>query len=109
MTKGYRWLLIGPESPPPRPPATPSPAPVTAPAIDGDEHHLFVRGEESIRITIHGGRRALNIFGPGRSQKRHTFTNGNDLEQFLVAYVRSILDSGWERFGVAERRTGSRR
>jgi len=103
MTRGYRWL-IGNE-----PPLAPHPGSSASQALqDAEEIHLFVRGYESIRILIRRSTKSLQVFGPGRLQKHHEFTKTADLEEFLKAYEKSVLESGWTLLDVTDRRIANR-
>ena len=68
---------------------------------------LFVRGEESIRITTSPAG-ALLIFGPGEANQSHDFTDTAALTQFLESYQQRLLNDGWVLAIVAERRQGDR-
>jgi|SRR5688572_32995953 hypothetical protein len=100
MTRGYTWLLIGAESARPAPASTRrSPDPQS-----GEEIRLFVRGQESIRITMHPSSMTLHVFGPGRTQKSHEFTSAADFREFLDSFGQQMLASGWTLLDVADRR-----
>ena len=104
MTRSYRWLLIGDEhSPAPHPGSNASPA-----LPDAEEIHLFVRGYESIRILIRPATKTVQVFGPGRVQKLQEFTRTTELEEFLKAYERGMLESGWTLLDVTDRRIANR-
>jgi hypothetical protein len=95
MTKGYKWLLIGRESGRSR----------RSPGGQSDEEiRLFVRGEESIRITTHPPSMTLQVFGPGRLQKSHEFTSAADFGEFLNSFGQQMLANGWTLLDVADRR-----
>ena len=64
---------------------------------------LFVRGEESIRLTT-SPTGTLLIFGPGDAQQSFDFTEATTLTQFLESYQQRLLDDGWVLAIVAERR-----
>jgi hypothetical protein len=103
MTRGYRWL-IGNE-----PPAAPHRGSSASAALaDAEEIHLFVRGHESIRILIRPSTKSVQVFGPGRLQKLQEFTGTADLEEFLKAYEKSMLESGWTLLDVTDRRIANR-
>ena len=99
MTRGYTWLLIGPESPRPASDAQPPSA-----APDEEEVRLFARGEESVRITTHKPSLTLHVFGPGRVQKSHDFASTAALGEFLQSFERQMLGSGWTLLDVPDRR-----
>ena len=104
MTRSYRWLLIGDEHP-----AVPHPGSNASPALpDAEEIHLFVRGYESIRILIRPSTKSVQVFGPGRMQKLQEFTKTADLEDFLKAYEKSVLETGWTLLDVTDRRIANR-
>ena len=103
MTRSYRWL-IGNE-----PPLAPHPGSHASPALqDAEEIHLFVRGYESIRILIRPSTNSVQIFGPGRLQKLQEFTRTAELEEFLKAYEKGVLESGWTLLDVTDRRIANR-
>ena len=64
---------------------------------------LFVRGEESIRLTT-SPTGTLLIFGPGDTHQACDFTDATTLTQFLESYQQRLLDDGWVLAIVAERR-----
>jgi hypothetical protein len=64
---------------------------------------LFVRGEESIRITT-GPQGTLRIFGPRDASQSCDFTDAASLEQFVESYRQRLLNDGWVLAIVAERR-----
>ena len=64
---------------------------------------LFVRGEESIRITT-GPQGTLRIFGPRDANQSCDFGDAISLEQFVDSYKQRLLDDGWGLAIVAERR-----
>jgi hypothetical protein len=68
---------------------------------------LFVRGEESIRITT-GPQRTLRIFGPRDASQSCDFSDAASLEQFLESYQQRLLNDGWVLAIVAERRQGEK-
>jgi hypothetical protein len=73
-----------------------------------DHTLLFTRGQESIRIAIRSMSMSLQIFGPGRQQTLHDFGGPSELEDFLDAYEREILQNGWTRHQPPERRIANR-
>jgi hypothetical protein len=76
--------------------------------MDHDAHAwLFVRGEESIRITT-GPARTLLIFGPGEARQSCDFTDAAALTHFLESYQQRLLDDGWILGIIAERRRPDR-
>jgi hypothetical protein len=76
--------------------------------ISADETHLFARGQESIRITIHRATMTLHVFGPGRLQKLHEFATQADLAEFLRSYEDGVVKNGWRLLDVDDRRLASR-
>jgi len=102
MTKGYTWLLRGREK------ARSAPAGTRlSPDAQGDEEiRLFVRGDESIRITTHPSSMTLQVFGPGRVQKSHEFTSAADFGEFLGSLRQQMMAGGWTLLDVADRRQG---
>jgi hypothetical protein len=64
---------------------------------------LFVRGEESIRITT-APQGTLRIFGPRDASQSCDFTDATSLEQFVESYRQRLLNDGWVLAVVAERR-----
>ena len=107
MHKDYRWLLIGPEQPGQARSSPPSPI-SSLPPQEGDEIHLFSRGQESTRITIRPRTRTLHVCGPGRLQKLHEFSSAAECAEFLEVYERSLVDNGWTLLDVSERRVAGR-
>jgi hypothetical protein len=107
MHKDYRWLLIGPEQAGHARSSQPSSV-TTLPPQEGDEIHLFARGQESTRITIRPRTRTLQVCGPGRVQKLHEFPSETELTEFLQSFERSLVDNGWTLLGVNERRIAGR-
>jgi len=104
MNKDYRWLLIGPEqSRSPQPSSNSS-----LPPQEGDEIHLFARGQASIRILIRPTTKTLHVFGPGRVQKLHEFASATELADFLESYERGVVENGWTLLDVNERRVAGR-
>jgi hypothetical protein len=100
MTKGYTWFLTGPEHK--RAAALDAQSPS---AISSTEAvRLFVRGDESVRITTHNRTLSLSVFGPGRVQKVHEFTSTEALAEFLESFEQQMLGNGWMLLDVADRR-----
>jgi hypothetical protein len=100
MTKGYTWLLLGRESARSNPANTRrSPA-----AKEGEEIRLFVRGDESIRITMNPSAMTAHVFGPGRLQKSHEFSSAADFGEFLDSLGQQMMAGGWTLLDVADRR-----
>jgi hypothetical protein len=64
---------------------------------------LFVRGEESIRVTA-TPTGSLLIFGPGDAHQSFDFTEAATLTQFMESYQQRLLGDGWVLAIVAERR-----
>lgn len=72
--------------------------------MDHEAHAwLFVRGEESIRITT-GPQGTLRIFGPMDASQSCDFSDAASLEQFVASYQQRLLNDGWVLAIVAERR-----
>ncbi len=107
MHKDYRWLLIGPEQPGQTRSSQPS-SNSSLPPQEGDEIHLFARGQESIRITIRPTTNTLQVCGPGRVQKLHEFSSATELADFLQSYERGVVDDGWTLLDLNERRVAGR-
>jgi hypothetical protein len=99
MTRGYTWLLIGPDSTRSAPAHTQGP-----PVPNGEEVRLFARGEESVRVTTHSATLTLHVFGPGRFQKSHDFGTAAALGEFLESFEQQMLSSGWALLDVPDRR-----
>jgi hypothetical protein len=99
MTKGYTWLLIAPEQ---KRAAASDPQSPGVP--DAEAIRLFVRGDESIRITTHNRTLSLSVFGPGRVQKVHEFTTTAALGEFLQTFEQQMLGNGWMLLDVTDRR-----
>ena len=97
--KGYTWLLLGRESARPTPVNT-----RRSPNVEGEEIRLFVRGDESIRITTHPPSMTARVFGPGRLQKSHEFTTAADFGKFLDSLGQQMMAGGWTLLDVADRR-----
>ena len=104
MTRSYRWLLIGDEHPSAPYPGSKAPPPLPK----AEEIHLFVRGYESIRILIRPSTKSVQVFGPGRVQTLQEFTSTADLEEFLQAYEKDVLENGWTLLDVTDRRLANR-
>ena len=100
MTKGYTWLLTGTEQK--RAAAADPTSPLAAANTEGVR--LFVRGDESVRITTHNRMLSLSVFGPGRVQKVHEFTSTTALGEFLESFEQQMLGNGWMLLDVADRR-----
>ena len=66
---------------------------------------LFVRGEESIRLTT-SPTGTLLIFGPRDAHQSCDFTDATTLAQFVESYQQRLLGDGWVLAIVAERRQG---
>jgi hypothetical protein len=64
---------------------------------------LFVRGDESIRLTT-GPQGTLRIFGPRDASQSFDFSDAASLEQFLESFQQRLLNDGWVLAIVAERR-----
>lgn len=69
---------------------------------------LFVRGEESIRITRHPTRTTLRVYGPGLLQNSHEFESTASLEKFRQSYEERVLRNGWVLLKVTDRRASGR-
>jgi hypothetical protein len=102
MKKGYTWLLRGRESA-----RSASANTRRSPnAEEGEEIRLFVRGDESIRITTHPLSMTAHVFGPGRLQKSHEFASAADFGEFLGSLRQQMMAGGWTLLDVADRRQG---
>ena len=98
--KGYTWLLFGRESG-----RSASAHTRRSPnAEEGEEIRLFVRGDESIRITTHPPSMTARVFGPGRLQKSHEFASAADLGKFLDSLGQQMMAGGWTLLDVTDRR-----
>ena len=100
MTKGYTWLLLGRGS-------ARSASAHTRRSSDtegGEEIRLFVRGDESVRITTHPSAMTAHVFGPGRQQKSHEFSSAADFGEFLDSLGQQMMAGGWTLLDVADRR-----
>ena len=76
--------------------------------MDHEAHAwLFVRGEESIRITT-GPQGTLRIFGPRDASQSLDFTDAASLGHFVESYQQRLLSDGWVLAIVAERRQGDK-
>jgi hypothetical protein len=100
MTKGYTWLLRGPDQK--RAAALDAQSPSAIPNTEAVR--LFVRGDESVRLTTHNRTLSLSVFGPGRVQKVHEFTSTAALGEFLESFEQQMLGNGWMLLDVADRR-----
>ena len=69
---------------------------------------LFVRGEESIRITRAPSGARLLTFGPREAHQSYDFAGSASLEQFLQEYQQRLLNDGWVLAIVSERRQSER-
>ena len=69
---------------------------------------LFVRGEESIRITTTPKGGTLLIYGPREANQSYDFADAASLTQFLESYQERLLNDGWKLAIVAERRQPDR-
>jgi hypothetical protein len=69
---------------------------------------LFVRGEESIRMTTKPTGGTLLIFGPGEANQSYDFLDAAALRTFLESYQERLLNDGWVLAIVAERRQPDR-
>jgi hypothetical protein len=65
---------------------------------------LFMRGEQSIRVTRAPSGARLLTFGPGEAHQAYDFAGNASLEQFLQEYQQRLLDDGWLLAIVSERR-----
>jgi hypothetical protein len=99
MKKGYTWLLRGRKSA-----RSASAHTRRSPNVEGEEIRLFVRGDESIRITAHPPSMTAHVFGPGRLQKSHEFTSAADYGEFLDSLGQQMMAGGWTLLDVADRR-----
>jgi len=101
MTKGYTWLLMARE----KAQSAPAGSRRSPDAQGGEEIRLFVRGDESIRITTHPPS-MIHVFGPGRVQKSHEFASAAEFGKFLDSFGQQMQASGWTLLDVTERRQG---
>jgi hypothetical protein len=65
---------------------------------------LFVRGEQSIRITRASTGMRLLTYGPADAKHSHDFTSAPSLEEFLESYQQRLKNEGWVLAIIAERR-----
>ena len=65
---------------------------------------LFVRGEQSIRITRASTGKRLLTYGPADAKHSHDFTSAASLEEFLESYQQRLKNDGWVLAIVSERR-----
>jgi hypothetical protein len=69
---------------------------------------LFVRGDESIRITTTPTGGTLLIYGPREANQSYDFGDAGGRRQFLESYQERLLNDGWVLAIVAERRQPDR-
>ena len=65
---------------------------------------LFIRGDESIRITRFPTALTLLIHGPGHAEHSHKFESRASLEDFQQCHEQRLLSAGWMLVEVADRR-----
>jgi len=68
---------------------------------------LFVRGEESIRISSPTSATLLAC-GPGIAKRAYNFDNPASMQEFLQSYQERLLSEGWVLAALAERRESER-
>ena len=98
----------------PQSPAAISEARHTAPCDETDplqgeplvEARLFVRGEESIRITTDPATTTLLVYGPGLFQNSYKFDSTVSLDELRQSYEQRVLRGGW--VDAADRRASGR-
>jgi len=65
---------------------------------------LFVRSDESIRVTRDSTGLVLLVCGPGSAEHSHHFDSEASLEDFRAWYEQRLDSEGWALKGVVERR-----
>lgn len=123
MARGYRWLLVGPEQPArsrSKRPKARSQAGAKGSKAGGstvsgtnglskseDRHaetRLFLRGDESVLLTVYPSRLTVYVLGPGHTQEMHEFESADAFTEFLEHYEDEALEAGWKKLGVPDRR-----
>jgi hypothetical protein len=69
------------------------------------EAWLFVRGEESVRMTRLPLGATLLVCGPGHAEHSHHFDSEASLEEFRRWYEQRLFSEGWAVQGTVERRS----
>jgi len=69
---------------------------------------LFVRGEDSIRITTAPTGGALVVYGPREANQSYDFADAGSRRQLRASYQERLLNDGWVLAIVAERRQPDR-
>ncbi|HEY6362571.1 MAG TPA: hypothetical protein VIX63_15775 [Vicinamibacterales bacterium] len=76
------------------------------PRLHAPASWLFVKGEETVWI-LRPEDFVLLIYGPGPTQKRHTFDGEASMEGFHVWLAEELMSSGWILWGIdRDRRSG---
>lgn len=65
---------------------------------------LFVRGDESVRISRPVAARAVFVCGPGRKVDMQSFDSPESLGTFLAASLTNLEKHGWSRLATVDRR-----
>lgn len=65
---------------------------------------LFLREDESIRVTRDSTAFMLLMCGPGSAEHSHHFDSEATLEEFLAWYEQRLESEGWILKGAIERR-----
>jgi hypothetical protein len=65
---------------------------------------LYVRGEQSIRITRTPSGTGLVSYGPRRAEKHYEFASAAALDEFFDSYRQRLLRQGWTLAIMADRR-----
>jgi hypothetical protein len=65
---------------------------------------LFVRGEESVRLTTLPHALTLLVCGPGRTEQRHGFDTEAALDAVQRAHEEALIAAGWTLHVTSERR-----
>jgi hypothetical protein len=69
---------------------------------------LFVRKDESIRMTRESTAFVLLVCGPGSTEHSHQFDTETSLEEFRAWYEERLDTEGWTLKGTVERRVNDR-
>jgi hypothetical protein len=70
---------------------------------------LFVRNDESIRMTRDSTVFVLLVCGPGSTEHSHHFDSEASLEEFRAWYEERLDSDGWTLKGAVERRVNADR
>lgn len=65
---------------------------------------LFVRGDESVRVSQLDPGLAITADGPGHSERVFTFGDEPTADEFLRLYEQDLLDDGWVLQAFVDRR-----